>query len=134
MTSNPKYKDTLFPPTFRIEDGVPLFFGLEVKWMGYFHHRTIIFIFVYRPEYPLSQIPTQNSRKFLVKFKVFLEKILGCIVLKKHKLSYNLNANKFLIHFQKIIKELFNFKFYYSLIHIQLEMFAFVKQWLMFGK
>ena len=34
MTSNPKNKDTLFPPTFKIEENkVPLIFGSEVKWM-----------------------------------------------------------------------------------------------------
>ena len=38
MTSYPNYKDTLFYPTFKIEENkVPLFFGLEVKWMGYSH-------------------------------------------------------------------------------------------------
>ena len=38
MTYNPKNKDTLFSPTFKIEESnVPLFFGLEVKWMGYGH-------------------------------------------------------------------------------------------------
>ena len=38
MTSNPKDKDTLFYPTFKVEENkVPLFFGLEVKWMGYGH-------------------------------------------------------------------------------------------------
>ena len=36
MASNPKNKDTLFFPTDKIvENKVPLFFGLEIKWMGY---------------------------------------------------------------------------------------------------
>ena len=37
MTLNLK-KDTLLSPTFKIEENnIPLFFGLEVKWMGYGH-------------------------------------------------------------------------------------------------
>ena len=38
MTSDPKNKDTLFSHTFKMEGNkVPLFFGLEVKWMDYSH-------------------------------------------------------------------------------------------------
>ena len=38
MTSNSKDKATLCSPTFKFEENkVPLFFGLEVKWMGYGH-------------------------------------------------------------------------------------------------
>ena len=35
VSSNPKNKDTLFSPTFKIEENKVLFFGLEVTWLSY---------------------------------------------------------------------------------------------------
>ena len=62
----------------------------------------------------ISRVPNESNSypefwKISGKNSCFSGKILGCVVLKQRKLSYNLYANFFQIHLQKILKELFNF-------------------------